>query len=132
MLEMQKKISLYLSTNYTVQNRKQKGKATFYIPKCPISSVYRVLPYTLPFSSTIISLHSHPFIFFFHMQISTPHPPTPANPTPQTNSRGFPGGSDSKKSSCNADQDQSDPWVGKIPLEKGMATHSSILALKIP
>ena len=21
-----------------------------------------------------------------------------------------------------------DPWVGKIPLEKGMATHSSILA----
>ena len=25
-----------------------------------------------------------------------------------------------------------DPWVGKIPLEKGMATHSSILAWKIP
>ena len=26
----------------------------------------------------------------------------------------------------------SDPWVGKIPLEKEMATHSSILAWKIP
>ena len=24
------------------------------------------------------------------------------------------------------------PWVGKIPLEEGMATHSSILAWKIP
>ena len=26
---------------------------------------------------------------------------------------------------------RSDPWVGKIPLEEGMATHSSILALRI-
>ena len=25
-----------------------------------------------------------------------------------------------------------DPWVGKIPLEEGMATHSSILAWRIP
>ena len=25
-----------------------------------------------------------------------------------------------------------DPWVGKIPLEKGKATHSSILAWRIP
>ena len=25
-----------------------------------------------------------------------------------------------------------EPWVGKIPLEEGMATHSSILALRIP
>ena len=25
-----------------------------------------------------------------------------------------------------------DPWVWKIPLEKGMATHSSILVLEIP
>ena len=25
-----------------------------------------------------------------------------------------------------------DPWVGKIPLEKEMPTHSSILAYKIP
>ena len=24
------------------------------------------------------------------------------------------------------------PWVGKIPLKKGMATHSSILARRIP
>ena len=25
-----------------------------------------------------------------------------------------------------------DPWAGKIPSEKGIATHSSILALRIP
>ena len=25
-----------------------------------------------------------------------------------------------------------DPWVGKIPLEEGMAIHSSILAWRIP
>ena len=25
-----------------------------------------------------------------------------------------------------------DPWVGKIPLEKGMTTHSCILAWRIP
>ena len=25
-----------------------------------------------------------------------------------------------------------DPWVGKIPLEEGMATHSSILAWRVP
>ena len=25
-----------------------------------------------------------------------------------------------------------DPWVGRIPLEKGTATNSSILALRIP
>ena len=25
-----------------------------------------------------------------------------------------------------------EPWVGKIPLEKGMATHSSILAWEVP
>ena len=39
----------------------------------------------------------------------------------------FPGGSDSKESACS---------VGKLgqedPLEKGMGTHSSILALRIP
>ena len=27
---------------------------------------------------------------------------------------------------------QFDHWVGKIPLEEGMATHSSILAWEIP
>ena len=40
---------------------------------------------------------------------------------------GFPGGSDGKESACNA----GDPgW--KDPLEKGMATHCSILAWRIP
>ena len=45
--------------------------------------------------------------------------------------QGFPGDSDSKESSCNAGD------LGFIPgwkhsLEKGMATHSSILAWRIP
>ena len=44
---------------------------------------------------------------------------------------GFPGGSDSKESACNAET-----WVQSLgqedPLEKEMATHSSILAWKIP
>ena len=41
-----------------------------------------------------------------------------------------------KESTCNAGdtcrRQGFDPWVGKIPLEKEMATHSSIPAWKIP
>ena len=40
---------------------------------------------------------------------------------------GFPGGSDGKESACNAGEPGLIPELG-IPLEKGMATHSSILA----
>ena len=44
---------------------------------------------------------------------------------------GFPGGSDSKASAYNAEtQVRSLGW--EDPLEKEMATHSSILAWKIP
>ena len=44
---------------------------------------------------------------------------------------GFPGGSDSKESACNAgDLVPSLGWEG--PLEKEMATHCSILAWNIP
>ena len=44
---------------------------------------------------------------------------------------GFPGGSDGKESACNAgDPVQSLGW--EDPLEKGMATHSRILAWRIP
>ena len=46
---------------------------------------------------------------------------------------GFPGGSDGKESACNAG---SDPWVRSLgqkdTLEKGMATHSSVLAWRTP
>ena len=43
----------------------------------------------------------------------------------------FPGSSDGKESICNAgDWTQSLGW--EDPLEKGMATHSSILAWRIP
>lgn len=68
------------------QNRKQKGKAISYILKCPIFSVNRVFPCTLPFLPTIVSLHSHPFIFFFPRQITAPHPtPLPLPPPKPTN-----------------------------------------------
>ena len=44
---------------------------------------------------------------------------------------GFPAGSDGNESTGNV-EDLCFPWVGKIPLEEGMATHSSILAWRIP
>ena len=44
----------------------------------------------------------------------------------------FPGGSDGKKSACNAGDPSSISGSGRYRLEKGMATHSSILAWGIP
>ena len=44
---------------------------------------------------------------------------------------GFPGGSDGKESDCNAGNLGSIPG-SEYPLEKGMATHSSILSWRIP
>ena len=42
---------------------------------------------------------------------------------------GFPGGSDGKESACSVGDPSSIPGSGRSdPLEKGMATHSSILA----
>ena len=43
---------------------------------------------------------------------------------------GFPGGSDSKESACNAGDLESISGQ-EDPLEKGMATHSSVLAWRI-
>ena len=48
-----------------------------------------------------------------------------------TFSRGFPGGSDSGESTYSA-ADRVRSLGREDPLEKGMATHSSILAWKIP
>ena len=45
---------------------------------------------------------------------------------------GFPGGSDSKESACNEGDPESIPGLGGSLGEKGMATHSSILAWRIP
>ena len=48
--------------------------------------------------------------------------------------RGFPGGASGKEPACNAGEHKT--WVRPLgqedPLEKGMATHSSILAWRIP
>ena len=45
---------------------------------------------------------------------------------------GFPGGSEVKASASNAGDLGSIPGLGEDPLEKEMATHSSILAWRIP
>ena len=45
---------------------------------------------------------------------------------------GFPGGSAGKESACNLGDQCSIPGLGRSPLEKGMAIHSSILAWRIP
>ena len=45
---------------------------------------------------------------------------------------GFPGGSVGKESACIVGDPGSIPWVWEVPLEKGRATHSSILAWRIP
>ena len=45
--------------------------------------------------------------------------------------KGFPGVSDSEESACNAGDLGSIPGL-EDPLEEGMATHSSILAWRIP
>ena len=47
-------------------------------------------------------------------------------------SLGFSGGSDNKGSSRQCRGPGFDPWFGKISLEEEMATHSSILAWRIP
>ena len=44
----------------------------------------------------------------------------------------FPDSSDGKESACNAGDLDSIPGLGRSPGEKGMATHSSILAWRIP
>ena len=44
---------------------------------------------------------------------------------------GFSGGSDGKESACNVGDLGLNPGLGRS-LEKGMATHSSILAWRIP
>ena len=44
----------------------------------------------------------------------------------------FPRWFSGKESACQCRRRRFDPWVGTIPLEKEMATHSGILAQKIP
>ena len=47
--------------------------------------------------------------------------------------KGVPGGSDGKESACNAMRETWVPSLGREgPLEKGITTHSSILAWRIP
>ena len=48
---------------------------------------------------------------------------------------GLPGGTSGKEPACQCRRQKRyrfDPWVGKMPLEEEMTTHSSILAWRIP
>ena len=48
---------------------------------------------------------------------------------------GSPGGASGKEPACQGRRPKRhglDPWVGKVPLEEGMATHFSVLAWRIP
>ena len=45
---------------------------------------------------------------------------------------GFPGGSDGKESACNVEDPEVRSLGWEDPLEKGMATHTSILAWRLP
>ena len=48
---------------------------------------------------------------------------------------GPPGGASGKEPACqcgDVKRHRFNPWVGKSPLEKGMATHSSVLVWRIP
>ena len=48
---------------------------------------------------------------------------------------GFPGGAGGKEPTCQSRRRKRhgfDPWVGKIPLKEGMATHCIIHAWRIP
>ena len=51
---------------------------------------------------------------------------------PTVNKYVLPRGLSGKESTCQCKRCTFDPWVGKIPMEKEMATHSSILGWKIP
>ena len=49
--------------------------------------------------------------------------------------RGFPGGTSGKELACQwrrGKRRRFDPWIGKIPPEKGMALHSRMCAWRIP
>ena len=64
-----------------------------------------------------------PFIFLVDFQMIL---------TLNDHTRTFPAGSDSKESTYNAEDLGSIPGLGRSLVEKGKATHSSILAWRIP
>ena len=61
------------------------------------------------------NMHNHKIVFCLAMNTSD-----------------FPGGSNGKESACSAGDLGSIPGLGKNPLEKGLATRSSIIAWEIP
>ena len=75
-------------------------------------------------------LHAHTLVTSSNrrgrLSLSVSHGGEPATPF-----LGFPGGAGGKESACQCRRHKGcgfNPWVGKIPLEEGMAAHSSLLA----
>ena len=73
-------------------------------------------------------LDSCAIYIYIHTHTHTPNLHTHTH----THTQGFYDGSDGKESICNAENAGSIPRSGKIPCREEMATHSSILAWRIP
>ena len=73
----------------------------------------------------------HRFIISINLAIISAHPSVCLS-VYLASLPGLPGGSEVKVSACNAGDPRSLPGLGKDPLEKEMATHSSTLAWTIP
>ena len=77
---------------------------------------------TFPSTTLFLKVSNHPFLLYFYKRKPALVP-------------GFPGGASGKEPACQCRRCKRsgfDPWVGRIPLEKGVATDSSILAWIIP
>ena len=64
--------------------------------------------------------------------LCNPHPDAAFKNLSLKSIKGFPGGISGKEPSCQCKRCEFKPWVRKIPRVLGMATHSSILAWRIP
>ena len=91
------------------------------------------------FITRCLSLFFHSFVTFqvcnFPLCFVCLAPVPSLSPPFQMKVLDFPGGAIDKESTCQCKTHKRcgfDPWVWKNPLEEGMATHSSILAWRIP
>ena len=75
------------------------------------------------------------FSLFSKAGPATPYPSLSPGVSSNSCPLGFPGGASGKEPACQRRRHKRygfSPWVGKIPLEKGIATHSSILSWRLP
>ena len=114
---------IYIFKIWFKEENKTKKKNIKYLPLISFVITSFVSPFLCPRDNTFILI----FFFFFWLFIPLLGFITPLN-------MGFPNGS--VVNDLPAVQETKEMWVWSLawedPLEKGMATHSSILAWKIP